>query len=59
MNNWIFTAYIQQIGRAGKNGLDSTALFFYSKSDIGRPEVADSMKKFCKNDNKLMNILGI
>lgn len=42
MNN-LFTAYLQKIGRAGRDGQESLALLYFNMSDIVKYEV----KNFC------------
>lgn len=43
------SAYVQQIGRAGRTGEEAHAVLFYNKSDIGRKEMRSEMREFCKN----------
>ncbi|KAL5019227.1 hypothetical protein ScPMuIL_004949 [Solemya velum] len=43
------TAYIQQTGRAGRDGTQATAVLFWNKSDIGRPDVTQAVKDYCRN----------
>lgn len=38
MNN-LFTAYLQEIGRAGRDGRESLALLYFNMNDIGAPNV--------------------
>ncbi|KAL5011219.1 hypothetical protein ScPMuIL_011696, partial [Solemya velum] len=42
-------AYIQQTGRAGRDGTRATAVLFWNKSDIGRPDVTQAVKDYCRN----------
>ncbi|KAL5016410.1 hypothetical protein ScPMuIL_005999 [Solemya velum] len=42
-------AYIQQTGRAGRDGTQATAVLFWNKSDIGRPDVTQAVKDYCRN----------
>lgn len=46
MNN-LFTAYLQEIGRAGRDGQESLALLYFNMSDIGAPHVKCEVKNFC------------
>lgn len=46
MNN-LFTAYLQKIGRAGRDGQESLALLYFNMSDIGAPHVKCEVKNFC------------
>lgn len=45
MNN-LFTAYLQEIGRAGRDGHESLALLYFNMNDIGAPHVKCEFKKF-------------
>ncbi|XP_062615880.1 uncharacterized protein LOC134277572 [Saccostrea cucullata] len=45
-------AYIQQVGRAGRNGKQCTAVIFFNNSDLGRQGASKSVKDFCKNDSE-------
>ncbi|XP_062621809.1 ATP-dependent DNA helicase Q1-like [Saccostrea cucullata] len=45
-------AYIQQVGRAGRNGKQCIAVIFFNNSDLGRQGVSKSVKDFCKNDSE-------
>lgn len=44
------TAYIQQVGRAGRSGGQCAAVIFCNNSDLGRQGVTSSVKDYCKND---------
>lgn len=46
MNN-LFTAYLQEIGRAGRDGRESLALLYFNMNDIGAPHVKCEVKNFC------------
>ncbi|XP_057292020.1 ATP-dependent DNA helicase RecQ-like [Hydractinia symbiolongicarpus] len=45
-------SYMQEIGRAGRRGQNSTATLYYNNADIAvnKNNVDDSMKCFCKTD---------
>lgn len=45
MNN-LFTAYLQEIGRAGRDGRESLALLYFNMNDIGAPHVKCEVKNF-------------
>ena len=43
-------SYIQETGRAGKDGLKSAAILYYNKSDISaKSSASDAMKVYCSN----------
>ena len=42
-------AYIQETGRCGRDGRDSSATLYYRKRDIVTTSVSDSMKLYCGN----------
>lgn len=46
MNN-LFTAYLQEIGRAGRDGHESLALLYFNMNDIGAHHVKSEVKNFC------------
>ena len=41
-------AYIQQIGRAGRSGIQAEAVLYFNNSDVGHPSIKKTMKEFCK-----------
>lgn len=43
------TAYIQQIGRAGRSGIEAEGILYFNNSDIGNPSVKKTMKEYCRN----------
>ena len=45
----IFTAYVQQIGRAGRSGQPASATLYYTKSDLAIQHINEEMKSYCKN----------
>lgn len=48
--------YIQEIGRAGRNGQPSEALLYFNNSDISkaRKRLTNAMVEYCKNDSKCL-----
>lgn len=42
------TAYIQQVGRAGRSGGQCAAVIFCNNSALGRQGVTSSVKDYCK-----------
>ena len=45
-------SYIQEVGRAGRDGLQSTAVLHYNDSDLGAQYVESTIKEYCRNHNK-------
>jgi ATP-dependent DNA helicase RecQ len=57
--------YMQEIGRAGRNGLEAEAIMFFNMSDVSksRKGFTTAMREFCLLDNKcyrkeLLNYFG-
>ena len=48
-------SYFQEIGRAGRDGKDATAVLWYNNSDIARnrTNVSEEMKEYCRKDGCL------
>ena len=46
-------AYVQEIGRAGRNGKQSYATLYYNNSDLSSPIIQPSMKEYCKTETCL------
>lgn len=51
--------YFQETGRAGRDGLPSTAVMYYNNTDIrrNRPGIERQMIQYCKNSSKCMRLL--
>ena len=45
--------YVQETGRAGRDGLPSCALIMYRKSDISKTRTYEQMRDYCINATKL------
>lgn len=45
-------SYIQEVGRAGRDGLQSTAVLYYNDSDLGAQYVENTIKEYCTNRKK-------
>lgn len=43
------TAYVQQIGRAGRSGVQAEGILYINYSDLDHPSVKKAMKEYCKN----------
>ena len=48
-------AYIQETGRAGRDGKPAQAILYYNNRDIAknRPQMQDEIRNFCKSDTCL------
>ena len=48
--------YLQEIGRAGRRGQNSTAILYYNKRDLAKnlPGIKDDIIEYCKSDNKCL-----
>ena len=42
-------SYLQETGRAGRDGLPSTATLYFGTQDLRSPHLESSMKNYCKN----------
>jgi superfamily II DNA helicase RecQ len=49
--SFIFAAYVQEIGRAGRSDIDAQAILFFNKSDIASAHMTREMKEYCVNTN--------
>ena len=46
-------SYIQEIGRAGRDGKPSTAFLYFNNSDLSSKNISESMVKFCRESGCL------
>lgn len=42
-------SYLQETGRAGRDGMPSSATLFIGPNDLRSPHIEDTMRKYCKN----------
>lgn len=45
-------SYIQEVGRAGRDGLQSTAVLYYNDTDLSAQHVESTIKEYCRNHDK-------
>ena len=42
-------SYLQETGRAGRDGAQATAILYYNKTDLRAQHIEDSVKAYCRN----------
>lgn len=56
--NLKFTAYIQHIGRGGRNSeMQCEAILYFNSTDLGRPNISKEIKDYCRNDTLCRRVL--
>ena len=45
-------SYIQEVGRAGRDGLEAAAILHYTGADLGARHVENTIKEYCRNQDK-------
>lgn len=50
-------AYFQQIGRAGREGSQASAVLYYNNSDLADKNMHESMKLYCKANSCLRQVI--
>ena len=46
--NFLFPAYVQQTGRAGRDGEQAQAIMYYNSSDLARSTMTPEMAEYCR-----------
>ncbi|KAH3695166.1 hypothetical protein DPMN_082622 [Dreissena polymorpha] len=46
------SAYVQEIGRAGRADSQAQAIMFYNGNDLAFKQMQANMKEYCKNNDK-------
>jgi superfamily II DNA helicase RecQ len=56
--NNIFSAYVQEVGRAGREDMQAQAILFYNSSDLGVKHIRAEMKNYCQTKKCLREVIN-
>ncbi|XP_060562077.1 ATP-dependent DNA helicase RecQ-like [Ruditapes philippinarum] len=51
-------AYVQEVGRAGREDMQAQAILFYNSSDLGVKHIRAEMKNYCQTKKCLREVIN-